>query len=59
MHARDLVLLGQLESESLGVVVHVLRLGQLQGHPALFAASKSRLGSDANGLLDLVLSLAD
>lgn len=58
VHARDLVLLGELESESLGVVVHVLRLGQLQGHPALLAASKSSLGSEANGLLDLVLGLA-
>lgn len=58
MHARDLVLLGELESESLGVVVHVLRLGQLQGDPALLAASKGRLGSEANGLLDLVLGLA-
>lgn len=58
VHARDLVLLGELESESLCIVVHILRLGELQGHPALFAAGKSRLGSDANGLLDLVLGLA-
>jgi hypothetical protein len=58
VHAGDLVLLGELESESLGVVVHILRLGELQGHPALVAAGKSRLGSDTNGLLDLVLGLA-
>lgn len=58
MHARDLVLLGELESKPFGVVVHILRLRELEGHPALVAASESRLGSDANGFLDLVLGLA-
>lgn len=55
--SRDLVLLGQLEAEALGVVVDDLNVLEEQGDEALVTACQSGLGLVLDGLLHLVLDL--
>lgn len=60
LHSGDHVVLGQLEPELLGVVVHHLDVIQLQRHEALVAARQGLLDSSSRcreGILDLCLGL--
>lgn len=61
MQTRDLVLLGKLEAETLGVVVDNLHVIQHEGEPALVATGERLLrllaGQAARRILDLALGL--